>query len=65
MSDDYEGLFLVNFDTDEEEHFRISEKIIREIPIDEKEKSFTKKNKLFADMLILLEDKEAFADFTI
>ena len=47
MSDDYEGLFLVNFDTDEEEHFRISEKIIREIPIDEKEKSFTKKNKLF------------------
>lgn len=60
MSDDYECLFLVNFDTDEEEHFRISEKIIREIPIDEKEKSFTKKNKLFADMLILPEDKEAF-----
>ena len=60
MSDDYECLLHVDFDSMEEDHYRVSEFFGTHVPGFEKEKNYLTRTRLLADTLVHPEDKERF-----
>ena len=60
ISGDYECLLHVDFDSLEEEHFRVSEVFRSHVPGFEKEKNYRKRTRLLADTLVYPEDREMF-----
>lgn len=60
ISDDYECLLHVDFESMEEEHYRVSELFRTHVPGFEKEKNYLKRTRLFADTILHPEDKEQF-----
>ena len=60
ISDDYECLLHVDFESMEEDHYRVSDWISSHAPGFEKEKNYLRRTKLLADTLVHPEDKERF-----
>ena len=60
ISDDYECLLHVDFETLKEDHFRVSEHFSRYVPGFEKEKNYLTRTRLLADTIVHPEDKEKF-----
>ncbi len=60
ISNDYECLFHVDFDSLEEEHYRICEIFLNNVPDFGKETNYRKRASLLAKTIILPEDKEKF-----
>ena len=60
ISDDYECLLHVDFESMEEDHYRVSEYFSSHVPGFEKEKNYLKRTRLLADTLVHPEDKERF-----
>ena len=60
ISDDYECLMQVDFDSMEEDHYRVSRLFSSHVPGFEKEKNYQVRTRLLADTLIHPEDKEKF-----
>ena len=60
ISNDYECLFHVNFDSLEEEHYRVGELFAKLVPAYKKETNYIKRTSLLANTIILPEDKEKF-----
>lgn len=60
ISDDYECLLHVDFESMEEDHYRVSEFFSNHVPGFEKEKNYLTRTKLLADTLVHPEDKEKF-----
>lgn len=60
ISDDYECLLHVDFETLNEDHFRVSEYFSSHVPGFDKEKNYLTRTKLLADTLVHPEDRERF-----
>ena len=60
ISDDYECLLHVDFESLEEEHYRISELFSSHVPGFGEENNYLARTRLLADTLVLPEDKESF-----
>lgn len=60
ISDDYECLLHVDFETLQEDHYRISEHFSDHIPGFRKEKNYLARTKLLANTLVHPEDRERF-----
>ena len=60
ISDDYECLLHVDFDSMQEEHFRVSDFFRSHVPGFEKEKNYLTRTRLLADTLVHPDDKERF-----
>ncbi|HJJ29212.1 MAG TPA: response regulator, partial [Methanocorpusculum sp.] len=60
MAEDYECLFHADFDSGNEDHYRESEHFCRAIPGWEEETNYTKRMQLFAETLVVPEDRAKF-----
>ena len=60
ISDDYECLLHVDFDSMQEDHYRVNEFFSSHVPGFMKEKNYLKRTKLLADTLVHPEDRERF-----
>ena len=60
ISDDYECLLHVDFDTMQEEHYRISDLFSHHVPGYREETDYRKRTRLLADTLVLPEDRAKF-----
>ena len=60
ISDDYECLLHVDFDTMQEQHYRVSEVFSRHVPGFKEETDYLKRVRLLADTIVVPEDREKF-----